>query len=136
MKNLVSGTLVLAQHDMSLVIKPNQRPSDPLRQDKLTPQEVKLTRPRAPATEESTSMGGLDVLKVLYVPTLPKNLSSTGYLGDVGHIIVFPDSECWIMSNLDEREVLATRKRDDQNGLDKLMTSNSSINVLQTTLQA
>lgn len=40
------------------------------------------------------------------------------------------------MSNLDEREVLATRKRDDQNGLDKLMTSNSSINVLQTTLQA
>lgn len=81
-------------------------------------------------------MGGLDVLKVLYVPTLQKNLSSTGYLGDVGHIIVFPDYECWIMSNFNEREVLATRKRDDQNGLDKLMTSNSSINVLQTTLHA
>lgn len=36
------------------------------------------------------------------------------------------------MNNLDKRKVLATRKRDDQNGLDKLMNRTSSVNVLQT----
>jgi hypothetical protein len=75
--------------------------------------------------------GGINLCKVFYVPSLKRNLIFVGCLTDVGHIVAFSDDRCWILNNTSKKRVLATGVQDCKNGLYKVTSSFTDVNVVE-----
>jgi hypothetical protein len=77
----------------------------------------------------NTSSGEIKLTDVKYVSTMKKNLISVGRVTDLGHLILFSNTSCWILDKFNPDHIIATGHRDTSNGLYRFESSlqNSSL---------
>ena len=64
-----------------------------------------------------TDSGVIKLSNVKYVPSMKKNLISVGSIADGGNIVIFDESQCWIIDKHDNGKILATSHKDPSNCL-------------------
>jgi len=80
-----------------------------------------------------SDVGEMKVTNVLYSPSIKQNLLSMGSLANTGKVIVFTNTNVYMLDNLVRRNILARGHRDPNNGLyyfGDIVVENNQVNQL------
>jgi hypothetical protein len=73
----------------------------------------------------------IKILNILYVLTFTKSLMSIGALANTNNIMVFSNKYCWILNNMNSRNVIIVGYRDRSNGLYQFSQKMQVVNIVE-----
>jgi hypothetical protein len=76
------------------------------------------------------------VRKVLYVPSMVKNLISVGKLADQGYLTLFDSKHCYVFDQNNPKRILLSGSRSHGNSLYRLHTSINGQRLTDATLSS